>query len=213
MISRLELIVLGEGLLTLALLSTALLAHGGPSPAPVAVLAPQAQVVQPGAVAAKPATPALKAAPAKTPAKAPPATASLSPPPPAISKPPAAPAPPPPVGQPTPPVAVAGGMPEIDADYRRARRQLLAKGFKPTRVAPPECRGPEPSVDACWGALVEFPEIEACSSGAKGSCVGWWLAPNGKVLRIQTSGDTGRIHDRHWASDGEIDELPRGWHP
>ncbi len=210
MTQRHEMIVLGQALLTLGLLVTLLLTPGAPpsaAPAPQETL--QTHVVRPRTVTvqATPASPEPKAAPAKVAVTEAPAVGEpAAPPSPSPVSPPSA-------SEPAATVATVGGIPEIDANYRKARRQLLSKGFRPTRVAPPECQGREPSVDACWGALVEFPEIEVCSSGAKGSCVGWWLAPDGHVLRIQTSGDTGRIRDRHWASDGEIDELPRGWRP
>lgn len=135
------------------------------------------------------------------------------------------PAAPPPVGTPSPAVQPTvpsppaasttglAGLPETGADYRKTRRSLINRGFKPARVAPPECRGPEPSVDACWGKLVEFPEIEACWGKDGASCAGWWVAPDGKVLKIRTGGEASRIVDLHWASQGEIDDLPEGWRP
>lgn len=111
------------------------------------------------------------------------------------------------------PTATFADLPDMGADYRKIRRALINKGFRPAQVAPPECRGPEPSVDACWGALVEFPEIESCQGKNGAACVGWWVAPDGRVLNIRTGGDRPRITDRHWASSGEIDELPKGWRP
>ncbi|MDQ0466260.1 hypothetical protein QO010_004053 [Caulobacter ginsengisoli] len=195
---HLDLVLLAQVLLTLGLVTMTLLTPGGsPAAAPVEAEAsapPPARISEPRiAHPREAAAPTSVGKPAKTSAR--------------VSNPRPAPEP-----TAAPLVAVAD-MPETGGDYRKARRQLLARGFKPARVAPPECRGPEPSVDACWGALVQFPEIEICMNGARGGCVGWWLAPDGRVLRIQTAGETGAIRDRHWASSGELADLPTGWRP
>jgi hypothetical protein len=207
MISRLNLILLAETLLTLALLTTLLLAPGPVRVAPGAAKpsSPSTTEVSQARVAHSKVVVA-KAAPAKGPAAKATATAPAP-----VSSQPAATAPP--ASEPAAPLVAVAALPETGGDYRKARRQLLARGFKPANTAPEECRGPEPSVDACWGALVQFPEIETCSNGSRGFCIGWWLAPDGRVLKIKTVGDAGRISDRHWASAGEIADLPRGWRP
>lgn len=206
-LSHHDVILLAEGLATLALLSAALFANG----AEPAAVTPKAIPVR-APIAQAGLAPMAKSAPAMSM----PAKSAEKPAPEARLKEPA-PAPPAvdPAANAAAPTAVitSSDMPDTGQDYRKARRVLMNRGFKPARVAPPECQGPEPSVDACWGPLVQFPEIEACTSGANGSCTGWWVAPNGKVLKIRTKGDVARISDRHWASPGEIDELPAGWRP
>lgn len=179
-----------------------------------AVAAPKPSVSRGEATQAR-SSPSKAAAVARTTPAEVPHTRPPAPVAPAAAVPAAAPVPAaePPTKPPPVETLASTGLPDTGADYRATRRKLLAGGFKPAHVAPPECRGPEPSVDACWGPLVEFPEIEACTSGAKAACTGWWMAPDGRVLKIRTQGEKARISDRHWASQDEIDELPRGWRP
>lgn len=182
-----------------------------PQPPPAAAAAVARSDPAPARTAQAP--PATRAAPLPSPNAAPATKPPPVPVPGPVPGPASAPAPSPASEPSGGDLVTASGLPETGTDYRRARRSLINRGFKPARVAPPECRGPEPSVDACWGKLVEFPEIEACWGKDGSSCAGWWVAPGGKVLKIRTGGEAGRIVDLHWASQGEIDDLPEGWRP
>lgn len=109
---------------------------------------------------------------------------------------------------------------QLNRPYGKARKSLLAQGYLPAKAY-----GEEP-VMACSRAIesddfvdceadVELPEVADCSGTGKAYCWAYWLAKDGRVLKITTIGEPqpGGVYHMEWASQEDLSDLPEGWRP
>lgn len=108
------------------------------------------------------------------------------------------------------PPPFAAGIPNMaDQDYAAARRRLLALGFVSKKTWDPASPDHTPPP---WVENLP-PEVPWCSGSGMAFCAGFWIAPDGRVLKVTTIGEPqpGRIYDMTWATPDDLADLPEGW--
>lgn len=109
---------------------------------------------------------------------------------------------------------------QLNRPYGKARKSLLAQGYLPAKAYSEE------PLAACSQAIesdefvdceadVELPEVAECSGTGKAYCWAYWLAKDGRVLKITTIGEPqpGGVYHMEWASQQDLSDLPEGWRP
>lgn len=102
----------------------------------------------------------------------------------------------------------ASDVPQLKGFYFTARKQLRKLGFTPLRMQWPSktCANEK---GAC-GRLVVMPEATCSSDTAE--CTSFWLASNGRVLKVQTIGERlgGEIYYVNWSTRREQKMMQGG---
>jgi hypothetical protein len=93
----------------------------------------------------------------------------------------------------------APDIPRLKGEYRAARDRLRALGFMPIPTAG---KPGEVCKDRNCRQYVTFPET-ACSGTGINFCVGFWLAPDKRVLKVTTAGELPFVYHPEWSSRKE----------
>lgn len=118
---------------------------------------------------------------------------------------------------PVAPSAAPAPAPSLDPVYWKARRQLLALGYRPAkartdpwRVCADAMENPD---DLQCEPDTVLPEVADCSGTGMGFCLTYWIAPDDRVLRITTAGEPQPygVHQIAWAVPADLAALPAGW--
>src|SRR5262249_52990066 len=101
------------------------------------------------------------------------------------------------------PPPLAADVPQLAGSYLKARKTLLAQGFKPARnrnhseITDIFCR------DTQCNHTFALPEL-ACSGTGLGRCNMYWISPGGRVLHVMTIGENRAIYFVEWSSWKEL---------
>jgi len=118
---------------------------------------------------------------------------------------------------PVAPSATPAAPPSLDPVYWAARRQLLALGYRPAKAKTDPWRVCADAMEnpddlQCEPDMV-LPEVADCSGTGMGFCLTYWIASDGRVLKIITAGEPQPygVHAVSWATPEDLADLPAGW--